>query len=67
MVLCLFILNSLIFIGAWPFELNNLSNNPDYIDKLNNLSDVLDKWLDEIDDLGRIPEKELIKIITDEN
>jgi len=50
-----------------PFELNNLSNNPNYTDKLNNLSDVLDKWLDEIDDLGRIPEKELIKIITDEN
>jgi N-sulfoglucosamine sulfohydrolase len=50
-----------------PFELNNLSNNPDYADKLKNLSNTLDKWLDEIDDLGRIPEKELIKIITDEN
>ena len=47
-----------------PFELNNLSGNPDYYDKLKNLSDVLDNWIEEIDDLGRIPEKQLYKMIS---
>ena len=47
-----------------PFELNNLSGNPDYSDKLKNLSDVLDNWIKEIDDLGRIPEKQLYKMIS---
>jgi len=47
-----------------PFELNNLSNNPDYSDKLKNLNGVLDNWIEEIDDLGRIPEKELYKMIS---
>jgi arylsulfatase A-like enzyme len=47
-----------------PFELNNLSGNPDYSDKLKNLSDVLDNWIEEIDDLGRIPEKQLYKMIS---
>ena len=48
-----------------PFELNNLSNNPLYQDELNRLSDVLDKWIEEIDDLGRIPETELYKMLSD--
>ena len=47
-----------------PFELNNLSNNPDYSDKLKNLSGVLDDWIEEIDDLGRIPEEKLYKMIS---
>ena len=47
-----------------PFELNNLSDNPDYSNKLKNLSDVLDNWIEEIDDLGRIPEKQLYKMIS---
>ena len=47
-----------------PFELNNLSNNPDYSDKLKNLSDVLDNRIEEIDDLGKIPEKQLYKMIS---
>ena len=47
-----------------PFELNNLSGNPDYSDKLKNLSDVLDQWIEEIDDLGRIPEEKLYKMIS---
>lgn len=47
-----------------PFELNNLSDKPEYSNKLNNLSKVLDDWIKEIDDLGRIPEKELYKMIS---
>ena len=47
-----------------PFELNNLSDNADYKAELNKLSNVLDDWLEEIDDLGRIPEKKLFKMIS---
>ena len=47
-----------------PFELNNLSENADYKEELNKLSNVLDDWLEEIDDLGRIPEKKLFKMIS---
>ena len=47
-----------------PFELKNLSDNPDYADKLKNLSNVLDGWIQEIDDLGRIPEEQLYKMIS---
>ena len=47
-----------------PFELNNLSDNTDYKEELNKLSNVLDDWLEEIDDLGRIPEKKLFKMIS---
>jgi len=47
-----------------PFELKNLSDNPDYSDKLKDLSGALDNWIEEIDDLGRIPEKQLYKMIS---
>ena len=47
-----------------PFELNNLSENANYKEELNKLSNVLDDWLEEIDDLGRIPEKKLFKMIS---
>ena len=47
-----------------PFELKNLSNNPDYSDKLKDLSVALDNWIEEIDDLGRIPEEKLYKMIS---
>ena len=50
-----------------PFELNNLSDNSMHRKKLKELSSVLDSWIDEIDDLGRIPEKELYKMISSEN
>ena len=50
-----------------PFELNNLSDNSIHQEKLKELSAVLDTWIDEIDDLGRIPEKELYKMISSEN
>ena len=47
-----------------PFELNNLSDNANYKAELNKLSAVLDDWLEDIDDLGRIPEKKLFKMIS---
>ena len=47
-----------------PFELNNLSDNADYKVELDKLSNVLDDWLEDIDDLGRIPEKKLFKMIS---
>jgi N-sulfoglucosamine sulfohydrolase len=47
-----------------PFELNNLSEKPEYSNQLNILSKVLDDWIKEIDDLGRIPENELYKMIS---
>ena len=47
-----------------PFELNNLSDNAEYKAELNKLSAVLDDWLEDIDDLGRIPEKKLFKMIS---
>ena len=47
-----------------PFELKNLSDNPDYSDRLKDLSGALDNWIEEIDDLGRIPEKQLYKMIS---
>ena len=47
-----------------PFELNNLSDNADHKAELDKLSNVLDDWLEDIDDLGRIPEKKLFKMIS---
>ena len=47
-----------------PFELNNLSNKSEFAKELNILSETLDNWIEEIDDLGRIPEKELYKMIS---
>ena len=47
-----------------PFELNNLVGDNNYIKELNNLRKQLDSWMEEINDLGHIPEKELAKILT---
>ena len=44
-----------------PYELQNLAQNPAYSNKLKELSDELDSWLLEIDDLGFTPENELIE------
>lgn len=44
-----------------PFELNNLANNPEYKNKLNELSAEMDKWLKTIADNPDLPEDELIK------
>ena len=50
-----------------PFELNNLSGDINFIDQITKFNKILDNWLDEIDDLGKIPEKELVKMIANEN
>ncbi|WP_204344072.1 sulfatase [Psychroserpens algicola] len=44
-----------------PFELNNLADNPEYHDKLNELSAEMDIWLESIKDNPDLPEGELIK------
>jgi hypothetical protein len=49
-----------------PFELNNLSVDINYSDQIIKFNKILDDWLDEIDDLGKIPEKELVKMIANE-
>ena len=48
-----------------PFELDNLSFDPSYDTVLKKLSLNLDQFLSKIDDLGRIPEEELINLISD--
>ena len=47
-----------------PSELNNLSLNDSFSSILEKYSKVLDDWIIEIDDLGRVPEEELYKIIS---
>ena len=39
-------------------EINNLADNPKYKDVLERMRKVLDNWMEETNDLGRIPEKE---------
>ena len=46
-----------------PFEMKNLSENPKYNIIKDDLSKQLDNWLENIDDLGRIPELELYELI----
>lgn len=43
-----------------PYELNNLVADPQVRDTLLHLRGVLNTWIDETNDLGRIPEAELI-------
>ena len=43
-----------------PYEVDNIVNNPDYIDKLIELRNALNTWQYEIDDKGFINESELI-------
>ncbi len=45
---------------ADPHELNNLVNNPDYKQKLIELSSEMDRWIKEIGDQPNLPELELI-------
>lgn len=45
---------------ADPHELNNLANNPDYKQKLIELSSEMDRWIKEIGDQPNLPELELI-------
>ena len=48
-----------------PFELINLINDTKYLDEINNLRNQLDNWIDQINDPINIPEKELVKLLTD--
>ena len=43
-----------------PHELNNLAGNSEYVDKITELSDEMDRWMVEIEDQGLIPEQELV-------
>ena len=48
-----------------PFEIINLINDTKYLDEINNLRNQLDNWIDQINDPINIPEKELVKLLTD--
>ncbi|MGW9684302.1 sulfatase-like hydrolase/transferase [Flagellimonas sp. 2504JD1-5] len=43
-----------------PHEINNLAQNPEYAEKLQELSAEMDRWLAEIGDQPNLPERELI-------
>jgi hypothetical protein len=47
-----------------PFELNNLIGDNNYSKELNDLRKQLDSWMEEINDLGHISEKELAILLT---
>ncbi|HUU29271.1 MAG TPA: sulfatase-like hydrolase/transferase [archaeon] len=44
---------------ADPHEINNLAGNPEYRDVLERMRKALADWMEEIKDLGSIPEKEI--------
>lgn len=44
-----------------PYELNNVANDPRYQKDLNRLRKVMEKWIRDTNDLGRIPEPQLLK------
>ncbi|CCH52948.1 N-sulphoglucosamine sulphohydrolase [Fibrisoma limi BUZ 3] len=44
-----------------PYELTNLAEKPAYAGHLKRLRKEMDKWLTETNDLGKIPEKELVQ------
>ena len=43
-----------------PHELNNLINNPEYSKKADELRTELQRWMDDINDMGFMPEMEMI-------
>ena len=47
-----------------PFELNNLIGEKKFSKEINDLRIQLDNWMNQINDLGDIPEKELAQILT---
>lgn len=44
-----------------PHELNNLADDPAYADKLAELRGALDTWIAETNDLGAVPERDLLE------
>ncbi|MDG2147682.1 MAG: sulfatase [Flavobacteriaceae bacterium] len=47
-----------------PFELNNLIGDKNFSEEINDFRTQLDNWMDQINDLGNIPEKELAQMLT---
>ena len=47
-----------------PFELNNLIGEIKFSKKIEDFRNKLDSWMDEINDLGHISEKELFQMLT---
>lgn len=43
-----------------PYELNNIAEDPSYQDKLEELRNQMDRWINEIKDQPNLPERELI-------
>ena len=48
-----------------PFELNNIIDDIRFNKEINNLREQLDNWIQMINDPINIPEKELVKLLTD--
>ncbi len=44
-----------------PHEVNNLTEDPQYTNILNKMSDVLDDWMIQINDTGFLPEAEMVE------
>jgi arylsulfatase A-like enzyme len=49
--------------AADPHELNNLAGDPEFADKLRELSSEADRWMRETSDLGLMPESEFLESI----
>ena len=48
-------------VEADPDEVHNLAGDPRYLAKLEELRGALSRWMEETNDLGAIPERELIE------
>ena len=44
-----------------PYELHNLANDPEYADKLDELRIECSRWMESINDMGEIPETEILE------
>ena len=51
-------------LNSDPFELNNLIGENKYSKEIDNLRIQLNNWMKEINDLGHLSEKELVKVVT---
>ncbi len=46
---------------ADPFEISNLAADPNYAKELERLRGALDKWIEDVGDMGKIPENEMVR------
>ena len=46
-----------------PHEINNLASDPRYFDKLAELRTAHQAWTERVNDLGRLPESEMLKVL----